>query len=100
MIIVIAQHRVSPDTYNRAREAMGTYVTACRQLSGVISITLTEAVDDKNTFILIEEYIDDAAMAAHGKSEPLHQMLEKIGPLLADTPSVHAYFVSEKQKWM
>lgn len=100
MIVVIARTKINPHQRDTALHIMRTYRESCLQLPGVISVVFTEAVDDANTFVGIEEYEDQAALESHGKSDVFHTYMGALGKMLIDTPSVHTYTVSEKKQLM
>lgn len=100
MIVVIATNKIKPAQRGAALDVMHTYLAGCRDLPGVTSVTFTEVVGDPNTFIGIEEYEDQAAFEFHGRSEVFHTMMGALGTLLADSPVVNAYTISEKKQLM
>lgn len=100
MIVVIAKNVIRPEEHENARNVFREYTERCRKLPGVISADFTVSIDDPNTFYGIEEYEDMGILEAHGKSEVFHTMMGSIGQLLAETPSVHRYEVSDKNKMM
>jgi quinol monooxygenase YgiN len=100
MIVVIAQMFIKSDERDKALQIMDVFVKSCRELSGVISVTLTQVVGEENKFIFIQEFDDETSRVAHDRSEVFGHFMGKIGELLVDTPSVHDYIVNEKTKLM
>ncbi|KAJ9108790.1 hypothetical protein QFC21_000110 [Naganishia friedmannii] len=51
---------------------------------GTLTYRVNQAVDDKNTFILFEEYKDEAAFEAHKAGDGFQALSAKMGEWLAE----------------
>ncbi|MDB5584082.1 MAG: Antibiotic biosynthesis monooxygenase [Bradyrhizobium sp.] len=64
---------------------LGAAVTANEPGSALFSVS---DGPDPNTLILIERYVDDAALEAHRASDHLKTVGRKMGPALAGKPDI------------
>ena len=55
---------------------------------GCLFYTLTRARDDGQVYRVLESYVDQAALDAHGKTDYFRAAGPKLGPCLAAAPAV------------
>jgi quinol monooxygenase YgiN len=58
---------------------------------GAITYQLYKSKSDPQTYIFMEQYTDQAAMDAHGKSEYFRAAQPVLGPMLAAMPNIQYY---------
>ncbi len=52
---------------------------------------LVQSVGEPNTYLLIEEYADEAAMASHSESKHLKRLGNILGSMVAGPPQIKKY---------
>ena len=65
MLIVIAKAKVGSGTIEPGREAIAAMVEASLAEQGCLDYTFTTDVLDPGTMLIVEKWVDDAALAAH-----------------------------------
>ena len=53
--------------------------------------TLHRSRDEANTYVVMEQYVDQAALDVHGKSEEFQAVSAKLGGCLAGAPVIKLY---------
>ena len=65
MLIVLAEARLGEGALDAGREAMATMVAASRAEEGCLGYTYGTDVLDPHKLIIVEKWVDDAALAYH-----------------------------------
>ena len=65
MLIVLAEARLGEGALDKGRDAMATMVEASRAEEGCIGYTYGTDVLDPNKLLIVEKWVDDAALAFH-----------------------------------
>lgn len=88
MIVVVA--RLTTDAERRAAliEAGETVAAASRDEAGCLNYRIYEATDEENSFVIVEEWADDAALQAHFKTPHIAEFMPKVGTLVTAPPDV------------
>jgi quinol monooxygenase YgiN len=97
MIVLIAKVSVQPDGLEQFLGEANILVEATRQEAGVISYELVRSVEDPTTFLMIEQYADEAALAAHFETEHFGRMQAVLGTVLAGPGEVTRYNVTSTE---
>ena len=85
MVTVIARYRVRAGNSDSVRDVLARHVTATRQEPGCERFQAFRAVDGGDEFVLVEQYTDEAAFAAHRQSAHFRENIENtVAPLLAE----------------
>ena len=97
MIIIIGSVSIQPDKRELFLAETNKAVRASRAEDGVSRYELVESVEKPNTFLLIEEYADEAVLASHAESQHMQALGAVLGQVLAGPPDVRQYNVSSVQ---
>ncbi len=65
MLIVLAEAKLGDGALDAGREAMATMVEASRAEEGCVNYTYATDVLDPSKLIIVEKWVDDAALAFH-----------------------------------
>ena len=97
MIVIIAKLSIQPDKLERFISEVNKAVEATLQEDGVSRYELVQAVGEANTFLLLEEYADEAAFASHAETEHLKTLGAMLGTVLAGPLEVKKYNVTSTE---
>ena len=97
MIVLTAKIPVNPAKRDEFIAIIKDLVVASRQDAGCNMYNCLESVTEPNTFMMIEEYVDAAALQAHMAQPHTQAGLAKLPELLAGPPETFTYAVSEKE---
>lgn len=75
MIIQSVHYTVAPENADKAAAILRELCEASRTEAGVISFEIARGTDQPNEFALYEEYRDEAAIAAHAKTEHFDRLV-------------------------
>ena len=90
---VVARIVANPDSVDRVRSILSGIVEPTRGESGCISYELLQNQSDPTDFTFVEEWRDEAAIAAHMSTEHVQNALSKLAGLLASEPDISKYSV-------
>ena len=65
MLIVLAEATLGEGTLETGREAFSAMVTASREEEGCLGYSYAVDILDPSKFIIVEKWVDDAALAFH-----------------------------------
>jgi quinol monooxygenase YgiN len=65
MLIVLAKAKVGEGAIDAARDAIAAMEKASREEEGCIAYTFTQSISDPSEMLIVEKWVDDAALAAH-----------------------------------
>ena len=91
MVIVLAVLKSQAGKENEFEEALKVMVSNVQQEEGTLAYILHRAKDNPSIFMVYEKYTDDDAFAYHGATPHMAELFEKIGPLMAEEPSIVMY---------
>ena len=83
MITLTATWRAKPGNEDRCREILELMTPITRAEPGCLFYQAHQLADDPRTFVLYEQYVDEAALKAHSESEAFKtHVLGEAVPLL------------------
>ena len=86
---VVATIPVAPDRLEEARAVFATLIAATRQEEGCVRYDLHESAAQPGTFVMVEEYADQAALESHMASPHLAAAFAAATELLAGEVAIH-----------
>lgn len=81
MLIVLAKAKMGEGTLEKARDAIAAMVEASNAEEGCISYTFTIDVLDPTSLVIVEKWVDDAALLAHFQTSHMVAFNAAIAPL-------------------
>ena len=90
-LYVVARLVARPGTITAVQAILLDLIAPTRQEPGCLRYELLHNSGDATDFTFIEEWADEAALAAHGATPHLLGALAKVEPLLAVAPDVRRY---------
>jgi len=97
MLVIIGKVSIQPAKREQFFSEVNIAIAATRKEAGVSRYELVQPVGEPNTFMLIEEYADEAALASHSESEHLKRLGAVLGMLLAGPPEIKKYTVTSTE---
>lgn len=92
MITVIATLKVQGGKGPALEEAVRPLIAHVRaNEAGTLSYLFHRSTSDPTVFVFYEVYADQAALAAHGSSEPIQKFFGVVGGLLDGRPDIQMY---------
>ncbi len=93
MITIVAKLQAAPGKEAEVESAFRTMVAAVKanEKGPVVSYSLHRLDSDPTTFLFYEQYADEAALAAHGKSEHMATLNGALRGNLAGRPTIERY---------
>ncbi len=93
MITIVAKLQALPGKEGEVEAAFKTMVAAVKanEKGPVVNYALHRLDGDPTTFLFYEQYADDAALAAHGKSEHMAALNGALRGNLAGRPVIERY---------
>ena len=93
MITMLAKLQALPGKEGEVEAAFKTMVAAVKanEIGPVVAYSLHRLDTDPATFLFYEQYADDAALAAHGKSEHMAALNAALRGNLAGRPVIERY---------
>jgi quinol monooxygenase YgiN len=88
MIFIAAKFKVLPEHADAWPEIAGEFTAATRSEPGCLWFDWSRSIEDPNEYVLIEAFRDDAAGAAHVRSDHFMQAQHTLPPHLAETPRI------------
>ena len=88
MIFIAAKFRVLPEHADRWIAITREFTAATRGEAGCLWFEWSRSVEDPTEYVLIEAFRDDAAGAAHVRSEHFATAQQVLPPHLAETPRI------------
>ena len=97
MILIIGKVSVQPDKLQQFFSEVNKAIEATLKEAGVSRYELVQSVGEPNTYMLIEEYADEAALASHSESEHLKRLGSMLGSMVAGPPQIKKYNVTSTE---
>jgi quinol monooxygenase YgiN len=94
MIVIQGTLPIRPDAHEAAAQAAAEMRAATLEERGCHLYRFGFATDDPNTLLVMEQWEDDEALAAHAASPHMARFGEAIGGLIAGAPDVNRFEVS------
>jgi len=91
MVTLVVTLPVQPGKENKLIEITSKLVEKVKNEPGNRSYELFRSVSNPSTFLMFEEYVDEAAMEAHSSSSYLKEALGELGSVLAGPPVMRKY---------
>ena len=88
MIFITAKFRVKPEHADQWPEISAAFTRATRGEDGCLWFDWSRSLDDPTEYVLVEAFRDDAAGAAHVRSEHFSTAQQALPPHLAETPRI------------
>ena len=88
MIFITAKFRVRPEHAERWADITSEFTAATRAEPGNLWFDWSRSLDDPAEYVLVEAFADDAAGAAHVRSEHFAQAQRELPRYLARTPDI------------
>lgn len=88
---VLATCRAKADRLDEAKEVLSALVAPSRAEAGCIAYELQQNREDAADFAFVEEWTDEAALAAHAQTPHVQAARERFSELLEGTMSVRKY---------
>ncbi|TMR94718.1 putative quinol monooxygenase [Nonomuraea basaltis] len=88
MIFITAKFRILPEHAGRWPELAAEFTEATRAEPGCLWFDWSRSVADPNEYVLVEAFRDDAAGAAHVRSDHFKQAQRTLPEYLAETPRI------------
>ena len=80
--IIVVQARTAPENREAARTLIEKFVTPTRDEPGCLQYALLEDLDDANHLVILEEWADEASLAAHNATTGYATLMASLLPLL------------------
>lgn len=95
MTTIVAKLQAAPGKEEQLKETLTKMVAAVKanEQGKAVAYSLHVAANDPSTFLVYEQYADDDALQAHGKTEHMGALNAAIveGQLLAARPTIERY---------
>ena len=95
MLTVVAKLQAAPGKESELKEALTKMVASVKanEAGKVPTYSVHVSADDPATFLFYEQYADDDAFAAHGKTDHMGALNQAIvgGQLLGGRPTIERY---------
>lgn len=91
MLVVSAVLQAQGGKEKEMEQALLDFVPMVQSEEGTVVYVLHRSKGDPAKFMVYEKYVDEAALAYHGSTESFKELFDRLGPLLAGTPSIEIY---------
>lgn len=95
MIFITAKFRVHPAHADRWPDIVDEFTRATRAEAGCLWFDWYRSVTDPTEYALVEAFVDDAAGAAHVRSEHFRAAQRTLPPHLVETPRIVSTTVAQ-----
>ncbi|MDY0267059.1 MAG: putative quinol monooxygenase [Methanimicrococcus sp.] len=95
MLIVHAIIKIKPDTENEFLEKVQPLLTASRKDEGCISYALFKNTEEKNSFMMVEQWESPEMLEKHTKEPHFIKFGEDAGDLMAAPLEIKTYPVAD-----
>lgn len=89
--VIVAQLNIKESGITAFLSLAEEVVASANNETGCTCYKLLDAVANKGEFFIYEEYINEAAIAAHNASEHFKTFIDGISPLLSQAPIINTY---------
>lgn len=91
MLIVTAKIPIQPEKRDEFLAVVPGLVEASNAEEGVLDYRLYESAETPNEFLMIEQYVDEAAFGAHMQTPHLTGALQQLAGWLSGPPQLTKY---------
>ena len=91
MIGLIAQLRIKPGTNSEFESAMQAMAEKVRSDEPGCLLYTLHRTDDENLYLMMEQYVDQDALAAHRKTPHMRELGAALGQHMDGAPDVKVY---------
>ena len=98
MIFIVVKFPVKPEHADEWPAQVAAFTRATRAEDGNLWFEWSRSIEDRNTFVLVEAFQDDAA-AAHVNSDHFRAALDTMRPLLRRTPDIVSTTIEGANGW-
>ena len=77
MLTVIAQYQAQVNRADEIAAVLADHQTASRAEPGCVRFDVYRGLDDPERFVLVEQYVDEAAFAAHRQSQHFRDNIDR-----------------------
>ncbi|MCW2735536.1 putative quinol monooxygenase [Nocardioides sp.] len=95
MIFITAKFPVRPEHAEAWPEISRAFTEATRAEEGCLWFDWSRSLDDRNEYVLVEAFRDDAAGAAHVGSEHFRTATQELPQYLSATPKIVSQSVDQ-----
>ncbi len=88
MILVVVKNPIKPKYADDFPSLIAEFTEATRAEPGNVCFDWYRAVDDPNTYVLVEAFVDRAAGDLHTSTEHFQKAMRELGRYLADVPEI------------
>lgn len=88
MIFIVVNFPVKPEFADQWPELTESFTAGTRAEPGNLWFYWARAVEDRNLYVLVEAFRDDAAAVAHVRSEHFTGAMRDLQPFLTSTPRI------------
>jgi quinol monooxygenase YgiN len=100
MLVIAGTVKVKPEMRAEAVRAALKMARASQQESGCVSYGFSADLEDPNTFLIFEQWENEAALMAHFQTPHMAEFNGLIPRFLAAPPSINRYDVASVVKMM
>lgn len=94
MIVVVGRVHTDAERRDALVQAGETVAAASREEAGCLNYRLYQATDDPLALVFVEEWVDDAALQEHFRTEHIATFMRTITPLVTQPPDVQFHEVA------
>ena len=92
MLTIVAKMKIKAGKQGEAEAALREMIQYVRSAEpGTLRYTLHRGIGDPTELLMYEQYVDQAAVDAHGTSDRIQQLFATLAPLLDGQPSIEMY---------
>lgn len=88
MIFIVAKFKVRPEYSHEWLGHVGGFTAATRQEPGNLWFEWSRSAENRNEFVLIEAFRDQAAGEEHVQSDHFKRAISDLPPLLVEVPDI------------
>jgi quinol monooxygenase YgiN len=88
VIFIVVKFPVHPDRADEFPSLVKDFTAGTRSEAGNVFFEWSRSVDDPNEYVLVEGFRDDAAGAAHVRSDHFREAMELLPGLVTATPKI------------
>ena len=88
---ILATLKIKPGTNAQVETAFKDMMAAVKQMNPATNFMLHRSREDESTYIVMEQYDDQAAVDVHGKSDAFKAASAALGGCMAGPPEVKLF---------
>ncbi|MNQ29368.1 Autoinducer 2-degrading protein LsrG [compost metagenome] len=85
---IVCELRCETANRERVRELILQFVEPARREAGCLYYDLYQTIEDPNTFLIVDGWVNQAAVDAHAANPHVATVMQELGPLLVFGPSI------------